>query len=141
MIQKKATLTVSNSGAIFVELYFILSSLWFSRVYYMFGFLFLSYGILIVTCGAVTILMTYFQLCSESYHWWWRSFFTGGAISIYIFINAIGYYITKLKLAGLTAVILYFGYSLLISFLVFVLAGTIGFFSAYWFVRKVSPCS
>lgn len=124
-------------GAIFVELYFIMSSLWFSRVYYMFGFLFLSYAILIITCAAVTILMTYFQLCSESYHWWWRSFFTGGAISIYIFLHSIVYYVTKLKLAGLSAVVLYFGYSLLLSFLVFVLAGTVGFFSSYWFVRKV----
>jgi transmembrane 9 superfamily protein 2/4 len=28
-------------GAIFVELYFIMSSIWFSKIYYMFGFLFL----------------------------------------------------------------------------------------------------
>lgn len=115
-----------------------MSSIWFSRVYYMFGFLFLSYGILIVTCAAVTILMTYFQLCSESYHWWWRSFFTGGAISIYIFLNSTIYYVTKLKVAGISAIVLYFGYSLLLSFLIFILAGTIGFFASYWFVRKVT---
>ena len=124
-------------GAIFVELYFILSSIWFSRVYYMFGFLFLAYGLGIVTAAAVTVLMTYFQLCSENYHWWWRSFFTGGAISFYILGNSVLYYFTKLKLAGLSAVVLYFGYSLLLSFLVFVLAGTVGFFSSYLFVRKI----
>lgn len=123
-------------GAIFVELYFIMSSIWFSRVYYMFGFLFLCYGIMIVTCSTVTILMTYFQLCAENYHWWWRSFFTGGAIAFYVLLNSMVYWITKLSLAGLTANVLYGGYSLLLAFLCFILAGTIGFFASYWFVRK-----
>lgn len=34
-------------GAISVELYFIMSSIWFHKVYYMFGFLFLCYGIMV----------------------------------------------------------------------------------------------
>ena len=29
--------------------------------------------ILIVTCAEIAIVMCYFQLCSEDYHWWWRS--------------------------------------------------------------------
>ncbi len=64
-------------GAIFIELFFIMNSLWSSRIYYvspeypppryactnvvqMFGFLFLSFGLLIVTSAAVTIMMVYF---------------------------------------------------------------------------------
>ncbi|CCJ31523.1 unnamed protein product [Pneumocystis jirovecii] len=57
-------------GAIFVELYFILNSIWFGRIYYMFGFLFICYAIMVTTCSTVTILMTYMQLCSEDYHWY-----------------------------------------------------------------------
>lgn len=34
-------------GAISVELYFIMSSIWFHKVYYMFGFLFVCYGIMV----------------------------------------------------------------------------------------------
>jgi transmembrane 9 superfamily protein 2/4 len=34
-------------GAIFVELYFIMNSIWFHKVYYMFGFLFICYGIMV----------------------------------------------------------------------------------------------
>ena len=34
-------------GAIFVELYFIMNSIWFHKVYYMFGFLFVCYGIMV----------------------------------------------------------------------------------------------
>lgn len=34
-------------GAISVELYFIMSSIWIHKVYYMFGFLFVCYGIMV----------------------------------------------------------------------------------------------
>ena len=111
-------------GAIFVELYFIMSSIWFSKVYYMFGFLFVCYGLMIITCAAVTILMVYFLLCSENYHWHWRAFMTAGASAIYVFINALLYWITKLQLGGFIGGVLYVGYSLLISFLFFILTGT-----------------
>jgi transmembrane 9 superfamily protein 2/4 len=110
-------------GAIFVELYFIMSSIWFSKVYYMFGFLFLCYGLMITTCAAVTVLMIYFLLCSENYHWHWRAFLTAGASAGYVFANALIYWITKLQLGGLSGSVLYIGYSALMSFLFFILTG------------------
>lgn len=110
-------------GAIFVELYFIMSSIWFSRIYYMFGFLFLCYGLMIVVCASVTILMTYFLLCAENYHWQWRSFLAAGMSGGYIFLNCLLYLVTKVRLGGLAGTVLYVGYSALISFLFFILAG------------------
>ncbi|RFU78486.1 transmembrane 9 superfamily member 1 [Trichoderma arundinaceum] len=124
-------------GAIFVELYFIMSSLWFSRIYYMFGFLFLCYGLMIAVCGAVTILMTYFLLCAENYNWQWRSFLAAGMSGGYVFLNCLLYLVTKVKLGGLAGTVLYIGYSALISFLFFILSGTIGYFASWWFVRKI----
>lgn len=111
-------------GAIFVELYFIMSSIWSSKVYYMFGFLFLCYGLMIVTCAAVTVLLVYFLLCSENYHWHWRAFLTAGASAFYVFLNALAYWVTKLQLGGIAGGVLYLGYSALISFLFFILTGT-----------------
>ncbi|UKZ79894.1 hypothetical protein TrVFT333_007657 [Trichoderma virens FT-333] len=124
-------------GAIFVELYFIMSSIWFSRIYYMFGFLFLCYGLMIAVCGAVTILMTYFLLCAENYNWQWRSFLAAGMSGGYVFLNCLLYLVTKVKLGGLAGTVLYIGYSALISFLFFILSGTIGYFASWWFVRKI----
>jgi transmembrane 9 superfamily member 2/4 len=143
-------------GAIFVELYFIMSSIWFSKFYYMFGFLFVCYGLMIITCAAVTILMVYFLLCSENYHWHWRAFMTAGSSAFYVFVNALIYWITKLQLGGFVGGVLYIGYSLLISFLFFILtgkrlpppiarshmcinhlAGSIGFFASWGFVQKI----
>ncbi|AEO60735.1 hypothetical protein MYCTH_2096246 [Thermothelomyces thermophilus ATCC 42464] len=124
-------------AAIFVELYFIMSSIWFSKIYYMFGFLFLCYVLMIMTCAAVTVLMVYFLLCAENYNWQWRAFMAAGTTAGYMFLNAIIYWISKLSLGGFAGSVLYIGYSLLISFLFFILTGSIGFFASWLFVRKI----
>ncbi|MCJ1364852.1 hypothetical protein MMC16_003969 [Acarospora aff. strigata] len=124
-------------GVIFDELYFIMNSIWFSRVYYMFGFLFVCYGLMIMTCAAVTVMMVYFLLCSENYHWQWRSFVIAGASGGYVFVYALLYWLTRLSLSSVVGGVLYVGYSALISFLFFVLTGTIGFFSSWAFVHKI----
>lgn len=110
-------------GAIFVELYFVLNNIWFGKVYYMFGFLFLCYGIMIITCAAVTMLLVYFLLCAENYHWQWRAFLTAGASAGYVFINALLYWVSKLSFGSFTGAVLYLGYSALLSFLFFILTG------------------
>ncbi|KAG5753257.1 hypothetical protein H9Q69_004855 [Fusarium xylarioides] len=124
-------------GAIFVELFFIMNSIWFSRIYYMFGFLFLCYGLMIVVCAAVTILMVYFLLCAENYNWQWRSFLAAGMSGGYIFLNCLLYLVTKVRASGLAGIVLYMGYSAIISFLFFILTGSIGYFASWWFVRKI----
>ena len=98
-------------GAVFIELFFILSSVWLHQYYYVFGFLLIVFLILLVTCCEVpraisaapalprrrarktlphprlqiTIVLCYFQLCAEDYRWWWRSFLTAGSSGLYLF--------------------------------------------------------
>lgn len=112
-------------GAIFVELFFIMNNMWFGKVYYMFGFLFLTYTIMIITCAAVSVLLVYFLLCSENYHWQWRSFTAAGASAGYVFANALFYWIRQLSFGTFTSGLLYLGYSLLLSFLFFILTGKV----------------
>ena len=57
------------TGAAFVELYFVMSSLFASRAYYAFGFLALTAGVVGLTTATVTILFTYFVLCAEDYRY------------------------------------------------------------------------
>ncbi|MCJ1330258.1 hypothetical protein MMC10_006941 [Thelotrema lepadinum] len=124
-------------GAIFVELFFIMNSIWFDRIYYMFGFLFICYGILTVTCAAVTIMFVYYLLCSENYRWQWRAFNSAGAGAGFVFMFSLLYWIWKLRFAGFTSIVLYLGYSGLISFLFYIMTGTIGFFSSWAFVHRI----
>lgn len=124
-------------GCIFIQLFFILNSIWSHQTYYMFGFLFLVFIILIITCSEATILLCYFHLCAEDYHWWWRSFLTSGFTAIYFFIYCIHFYFTKLEMQGTASAFLYFGYTFIIVFAFFLLTGSIGFFSCFWFVTKI----
>jgi transmembrane 9 superfamily protein 2/4 len=52
-------------AVIFIELFFILNSIWQDQFYYMFGFLGLVFAILIITVIEITMVLTYFQLCAE----------------------------------------------------------------------------
>merc|ERR1711990_95140 len=79
-------------GAVFTELFFIMSSLWQHQFYYLFGFLALVLLILIVTCAEISIALTYFQLTSEDYHWWWRAFLSSAASAFYVFFCSIIYF-------------------------------------------------
>merc|ERR1719263_389129 len=124
-------------GAVFVELFFILNSIWQHRFYYLFGFLFLVFVILILTSAEITIVMCYFQLCSEDYHWWWRAFFTAGSSSLYLFAYSVYYWATRAKTAKFVAGLSYIGYVVILSYIFFVLTGFVGFISCFWFVRKI----
>ena len=110
-------------AAIFVELFFIMTSLWASKIYYMFGFLFLCYGLMIITSAATTVLLVYFLLCAEDYRWHWRAFAGAGMTGGYVFLYALIFWATRMSLGGLTGTVLYLGYSALLGFLVFILTG------------------
>merc|ERR1712014_286785 len=97
-------------GAVFTELFFIMSSLWQHQFYYLFPFLALVLVILMVTCAEISIALTYFQLTSEDYNWWWRSFFTSGASGFYVFLYAILYFNSRLQIEKFVPTLVYFGY-------------------------------
>ncbi|XP_073710318.1 transmembrane 9 superfamily protein member 5 isoform X1 [Misgurnus anguillicaudatus] len=124
-------------GCIFIQLFFILNSIWSHQMYYMFGFLFLVFIILVITCSEATVLLCYFHLCSEDYHWWWRSFLTSGFTAAYLFIYAVHYFFSKLQIIEAASTILYFGYTLIMVLIFFIFTGTIGFFACFWFVNKI----
>ncbi|CAO3646862.1 unnamed protein product [Cunninghamella blakesleeana] len=124
-------------GAIFIEMYFIMNSIWFHRIYYGIGFLFLVFLVLVLTCSQVTILMCYFHLCNEDYHWSWRAFLTSGAAGFYVFLYSIYYYFNKLAIDTFTSTILYLGYSSIISILLTVMTGSIGYLACLLFLQRI----
>ena len=124
-------------GAIFIELFFILTSMWLHQFYYLFGFLFLVQLILAITCAEIAIVLVYFQLCAEDYTWWWRAFLTPASSALYLFSYATYYFFTKLDITKPVSAALYFGYMFLFSYAFFTVTGTIGFLASLWFVRSI----
>eukprot|EP01080_Neovahlkampfia_damariscottae_P001652 gene1652-12777_t len=125
-------------GAVFIELYFIMSSIWLHKYYFVFGFLFMVFIILLITCAEITIVMVYFQLCNADYRWWWRSFLTPASSSIYLFLYSIFYFSTKLSsVTNITMMLVFFGYTAILCLFFFILTGTVGFFSTFWFIKSI----
>jgi len=124
-------------GCIFIQLFFILNSIWGHKLYYVFGFLFLVLVILVITTAESVMLLCYFHLCSEDYHWWWRSFLTGTASSLYLFIYAVIFYFKRMEVEGTVNFVLYAGYTLIATLLFGLITGTVGFFGCFAFVRKI----
>lgn len=124
-------------GAMFIELFFIFTAIWENQFYYLFGFLFLVFIILVISCSQISIVMVYFQLCGEDYHWWWRSFIVSGGSAFYVFVYSIFYFVTKLEITEFIPTLLYFGYTALMVFSFALLTGAIGFYAAYFFIRKI----
>ena len=124
-------------GAIFIEVFFVMSALWNDTIYYVFGFLFVVLIILVITCAEISIVMCYFQLCSEDYAWWWRSFFTSASVGGYVFLYSILFFSNKLELSDAVSTALYFGYMGIISIAFSILTGTIGFEACFWFTKKI----
>lgn len=124
-------------GAVFTELFFIMSSLWQHQFYYLFGFLALVLVILIITCAEISIALTYFQLTSEDYNWWWRSFFASASSALYVFLYSILYFTSRLQIEKVVSTMMYFGYMLIMSSAFFLITGSIGTIAAFCFVKVI----
>ncbi|KAG6820735.1 hypothetical protein H0H93_012381 [Arthromyces matolae] len=129
-------------GAAFIELYYVLTSLFASRAYYAFGFLALTAGVVALTTATVSILFTYFILCAEEYRyvstfsgvspsianisdvrWHWRAFLIGGGSAFWVFAYGLFYWATRLSLDSLSSVVIYLGYLILLTLFDFLATG------------------
>lgn len=124
-------------GAVFMEAVFIMSSVWLSHVYYMFGFLFVVMLSLGVVSAEISIVLCYFHLGHEDPNWQWRSFLTPAASGGYLFLYAIYYYYLALDFSTGTAALVYFAYMAIASWAFFLMTGAIGFLSTLAFVRAI----
>ncbi|XP_004504187.1 transmembrane 9 superfamily member 1-like [Cicer arietinum] len=124
-------------GSIFIEMYFVFTSFWNYKVYYVYGFMLLVFLILTIVTVCVTIVGTYFLLNAENYHWQWTSFFSAASTSVYVYLYSIYYYYVKTKMSGFFQTSFYFGYTLMFSLGLGILCGAVGFLGSNLFVRRI----
>jgi transmembrane 9 superfamily protein 2/4 len=83
------------------------------------------------------MLVSYpFKIPSENYKWWWRSFLVGGSSGIYLFLFSV-FYFQEMKITRLSTTIMFFSYMGILSSILSLITGTIGFLSSLWFVRHI----
>jgi len=124
-------------GAVFTEMFFIMSSIWLHQFYYLFGFVFLVLIILILTCIEVSISLVYFQLTAEDWRWWWRGFFASGSSAFFVLVYSILYFNTRLSITKSVSIAIYFGWMTVTSFSFMLFTGTVGTIATFLFVRAI----
>eukprot|EP00252_Welwitschia_mirabilis_P021823 TRINITY_DN5713_c0_g2_i1.p1 TRINITY_DN5713_c0_g2~~TRINITY_DN5713_c0_g2_i1.p1 ORF type:complete len:590 (-),score=79.03 TRINITY_DN5713_c0_g2_i1:356-2125(-) len=124
-------------GSIFIEMYFVFTSFWNYKVYYVYGFMLLVFLILLIVTVCVTIVGTYFLLNAENYHWQWTSFFCAASTAAYVYLYSIYYYYMKTKMSGFFQTTFYFGYTLMFCLGLGILCGAVGYAGTSLFVRRI----
>ncbi|KRZ97148.1 Transmembrane 9 superfamily member 3, partial [Trichinella sp. T8] len=124
-------------GSIFIEVYFIFTSFWAYKVYYVYGFMFLVTILLAAVTMCMTIVCTYVLLNSEDYRWRWTSFLSGASISLYLYLYSIYYFIYKTRMYGFFQTTFYFVYSGLFCIFVGLMCGAIGYVATANFMEIV----
>ncbi|XP_071808537.1 transmembrane 9 superfamily member 3-like [Asterias amurensis] len=124
-------------GSIFIEMYFIFTSFWAYKIYYVFGFMLLVFLILVIVTVCVTIVCTYFLLNAEDYRWQWTSFLAAASTALYVYMYSFYYFLFKTKMYGLFQTTFYFGYMALFSIALGIMCGTMGYIGTSTFVRKI----
>ncbi|RIB03503.1 hypothetical protein C2G38_2133469 [Gigaspora rosea] len=124
-------------ASIFIEIYFIFSSFWAYKIYYVYGFMLFVFIILLIVTSCVTIVSTYILLNNEDHRWHWMSFLTCGSTAVYVYLYAIYYFINRTKMYGLFQTSFYFGNTAIICAGLFIMLGAVGYFAAEKFVRMI----
>lgn len=124
-------------SAIYIELFYIYSSVWGHSSYQLFGILTIVFIILLIVTACITVALTYFQLSMEDYRWWWNSFLTGGSTGLFIYAYSIFYYVWRSNMTGFLQASFYFSYMAIVCYFFFVMLGTVGFLSSLIFVRRI----
>ncbi|KAL2083543.1 hypothetical protein ACEWY4_021316 [Coilia grayii] len=124
-------------GSIFIEMYFIFTSFWAYKIYYVYGFMMLVLVILCIVTVCVTIVCTYFLLNAEDYRWQWTSFLSAASTAVYVYMYSFYYYFFKTKMYGLFQTSFYFGYMAVFSTALGIMCGAVGYVGTSAFVRKI----
>ena len=93
------------------------------QMFYMFGFVFLTFIILTVVCAETSIVACYFWLCREDYRWWWRSFFATGTTGFYLLCYSVYYLLFKSNISGLLSYFLFFGHTFIMALIFSIITG------------------
>ncbi|KAI6698824.1 hypothetical protein NL676_018943 [Syzygium grande] len=121
---------------LFIELFFLLSSICLSRFYSMSGTLCLCLLSLVIVCAETSLIVTYRNLQAEDWKWWWKSFCASA--SIYVFMYCVNYLVFDLNgLSGPPSVTVYVGYLLIVAIGTLLSTGSIGFLASFYFVNAL----
>lgn len=125
-------------GCVFIEMYFVFSSLWsYNKIYYVYGFMLAILGLLTMVVICVSITCVYLLLNNEDYRWQWMSFLCSSSIGVYIAIYSIYYYYHSTQMSGFSQWLYYVCTTSVICLGMTLFCGTVGYLGACKFVFAI----
>lgn len=127
--------------ALVFELHFVVTSNFRGSLSYLFGFQFAIAVVTILLTSQIAVISTYTQLCAEDHRWWGSSFNRGGAataayVGIYCLLFAAAS-LRPLLLGSPLSAIVYFAYTGLALWALYLALGAVGFAASYAFVTAI----
>lgn len=111
--------------------------MWLHQIYYVMGFLFAVLIVLIISTAEMAIVLCYLQLSAEDHQWWWRSFFNGASVGMYLFLYSVWFFFSQMQLVGFLPVMIYATYMSMISIALALFSGAVGVLSCFWFIKTI----
>ena len=124
-------------GASFVELYFVMDSIWTDAYLHAFGFALAGFVLLILTAAEVAALVTYYTLCAEDHAWWWKAFAAPATSALYAFAYGVWYFYQAAPDASRLSTALYFSYTGLACCAIALVTGAAGFLASLAMTSKI----
>ena len=122
--------------SIFVEIFYIMDSLFKQNIYSLNKYLLYSLIVLIITSSEISILFTYFNLCKGDYRWWWKSLLVGASPGLYLIIFSI-IYISKMDLVNNHSIIICLCYMMFLSIIATIICASAGLFFTFLFIKVI----
>lgn len=123
-------------GSMFVEVFYIMSSLWLGYYFFAFGFLLIIAGIFMLICGAVSILSAYSLLTVEASYSWWLQFLCSGATGMWLAFYSL-FYAAEIEFASFPSILLFYGFMGWASLVIFLTSGFVGSLSSFIFIQAL----
>ena len=107
------------------------------ELYFVVPFLWISYLLFVIVSGEVSVIVVFWNLCYGDYNWWWKSFLVGSSPVIYFILYSIYFFIFKMSITRLSAIVVYFGIMALISSMALFICGSISVLVCFGFIIKI----
>jgi len=136
--------------SIYLELYYVLQTIWGYKVFSLYEVLALVFFMLCLVVSITAISAVYFQLTVEDYRWHWGSFCCGGSVALYVMCYTCLFLMNQVEFNGtlsngmksvlvetgfwLVQILSILTYSVVFSSAFFLMFGAVGFFSVRFFV-------
>lgn len=124
-------------STIIVEFYYLVTSVWRSYLFGMFGFLAVNMTLLLIVISLVSTATTYISLQSLNWQWWWQAYLTGFSAGAYMMLYLIYCMVFVFKMDMLWGDVVYLLYAGLASVMFSLYCASVSVGASYLFVDYI----